>query len=587
MCGIVGYIGGGNAAKTVYEGLQKLEYRGYDSAGIAVSNEGRIHTFKSVGRVQKLNTYAQNAIGNAAIGHTRWATHGKVTNANAHPHTFGRVTVVHNGIIENYAELKSKLSAEGEIFTSDTDSEVIAHLVDRFFGGDLVEALAKCADMLIGSYAILCMCEGVEGIGVAKRRSPAIVGWGEKGNYCASDLPALAGNCAFVSILEDGDFALLKEDGIEIFASDLTKVERPVLDNPAQSVDLSLRGFPHFMLKELWEAPATVKNTITAFREKENEIRSAISGADRIIFTGCGTAYHAALLGKRYAEDFSRLPTEADFAGELRYKIPRVTPGTLLVAVTQSGETADTVEVARLYKSLGAKVIAVTNSPYSAICRVADAVVPVVAGPEICVAATKSYSGQVAALYLFALLFPDGCKDKYEELEKTPDLILKTLECLNIYALADMCAHSRGVYFLGRDIDYAAALEGSLKLKEVSYIPGGGFPAGELKHGTIALIDEKTVSVFVINDPDLSAKSVNGVEQVLARRGKVAVITCLESVAQELADRAVIIPLPACGKYLSPLISAAAMQFLAYRTATVLGYNPDLPRNLAKSVTVE
>lgn len=589
MCGIVGYAGSECAAKVVYDGLKKLEYRGYDSAGIAVMNYGRTEVIKSVGRVEKLNTYAQILEGSIAIGHTRWATHGKPSNANAHPHSAGGITLVHNGIIENYSELKSTLVSEGETFLSETDSEVIVRLINRFYDGNLLTAVMKCAELLKGSYALLVICEGKQEIVAAKYRSPVIIGIGDGCVLCASDEPALAGKCKHVCVLEDGDFAVLTPDEVKIFDSCGSEITRQLQPNTAEPAALSLGGYPHYMIKELWEAPSAVKNTLSAFKECEKSIRGAISGADKIILTGCGTAYHAALAGKRYFEELAGVEAAVEYAGELRYNCPVITDRTALIAVTQSGETADTVEAARLFKNRGAKVLAVTNCPHSAITRIADVIVPVVAGSEICVAATKSYSGQIAALYLLALQLAEGgvAREFTEKLKDAPDLILQTLQDIDIYALAEMCARASGVYFLGRGIDYAVALEGSLKLKEVSYLAGGGYPASELKHGTLALIDGRTLSAFIINDPALAAKSANAVEQTISRGGMVAVITCLPEVQAQFIGRAEVIRLPECDKYLSPFVSAAALQYLAYRTAVVLNRDPDKPRNLAKSVTVE
>lgn len=589
MCGIVGYAGSDSAAKIVYDGLNRLEYRGYDSAGIAVMNYGRIEVIKSVGRVQKLNTYAQILEGNICIGHTRWATHGKPSKANAHPHSAGGITLVHNGIIENYSELKSKLQSDGEIFLSETDSEVIVRLINRLYDGNLLDAVMKCADMLKGSYALLVICAGKQEIVAAKYRSPIIIGLGDGCNYCASDEPALAGKCDNICVLEDGDFAKITADNVKIYDRSGKRVVREVQPNTAETAALALGGYPHYMIKELWESPATVKNTISAIRGCASEIKDALSGADKIVLTGCGTAYHAALVGKRYFEEIAKIPTEVEYAGELRYNTPIITERTALITVTQSGETADTVEAARLYKSFGAKIFAVTNSLHSAITRIADVVVPVVAGSEICVAATKSYSGQLAALYLIALQLASSnvTKELCAELCTAPELILQTLQTIDIYALAEMCARACGVYFLGRGIDYAVALEGSLKLKEVSYLAGSGYPASELKHGTLALIDSGTLSVFLINDPAIAAKGANAVEQALSRGGMVAVLTSLPDVQSQFAGRAEVIKLPECGKYLSPFASAAALHYLAYRTAVTLDRDPDKPRNLAKSVTVE
>ena len=589
MCGIVGYAGSDSAAKIIYDGLNMLEYRGYDSAGMAVMNYGRIDVIKSVGKVKKLNTYAQILEGNVGIGHTRWATHGKPSKVNAHPHSAGGITLVHNGIIENYAELKYMLQSDGEIFISETDSEVIVRLINRFYNGNLLNAVIKCADMLKGSYALLVMCEGKQEIVAAKYRSPIIIGLGDGCNYCASDVPALAGKCDNICVLEDGDFAHITADQVKIFDRNGKLVEREIQSNNAEPAALALGGYPHYMLKELWEAPVTVKNTVSAISERAAEIKAALSGADKIILTGCGTAYHAALVGKRYFEELAGVPAEVEYAGELRYNSPVVTERTALITVTQSGETADTVEAARLFKSLGAKIFAVTNSPHSAITRIADVVVPVVAGSEICVAATKSYSGQLAALYLLSLQLANGdrAKEIIDGINSAPEIISQTLQNIDIYALAEMCARARGVYFLGRGIDYAVALEGSLKLKEVSYLAGGGYPASELKHGTLALIDSGTLSAFIINDSAIAAKCANAVEQTLSRGGMVAVITSLPEVQAQFSGRAEVIKLPECNKYISPFASAAALQYLAYRTAVTLDRDPDKPRNLAKSVTVE
>ena len=363
---------------------------------------------------------------------------------------------------------------------------------------------------------------------------------------------------------------------------------REVSPNLAVSSDLGLGDYPHYMLKEIGEVAGSVEYTLKAFGSVKVKLAAAFSGVTRVVLTGCGTAYHAALIGRRYIEIFAKIPAEAETAGEFRYKNPVLGEGCAVLAISQSGETADTVEAARLAKSSGAKVIAVTNCLRSELTRVADVVVPVAAGPEICVAATKSYTGQVAALYLAALTLA-GVEGGglWEELEKMPALCRETAENIDTSALARKCARSRGTYFLGRDLDYAVALEGSLKLKEVSYVPGEGYPAGELKHGTLALIDKRTVSVFIITDGKLAGKCENAVEQVLSRGGKVAVLTNLQDVKKRLKGLVTVIELPACGRLLSPLLSAVAVQKLAYDAAVILSRDPDKPRNLAKSVTVE
>lgn len=588
MCGIMGYIGGGDAAVKVYEGLKRLEYRGYDSAGGAFISDGGIEVVKKEGRVEKLLPFLKSVKSSVGIGHTRWATHGVPSDANAHPHRAGKIALVHNGIIENYAELKSALIAEGSRFMSDTDSEVAAHLLAKNYRGDLVSALAATVKLLKGSYALMAICESENTIAVARYKSPLIIGYGDGENFCASDEPALSGLCDEITVLEDGDVASVTPLGVSIFNSDGERVERKILPNLAVCASLGLDGCEHYMLKELRESPLTVEATVKAFASVRDELAKVLSGADRIVLTGCGTAYHAALIGKRYIESFARLPVECETAGEFRYKNPVIDGRTALFAVSQSGETADTVEAARLAVSYGAKVVAVTNSRYSQLTRLADVSVPVAAGPEICVAATKSYIGQIVALYLCAcVLSGDEETERICALKKMTALCAVTLESLDIRPLAHICASSSGVYFMGRDLDYAVALEGSLKLKEVSYVAGEGYPSGELKHGTLALIDINTTSVFIITDAELAGKSENAVEQVLSRGGKVAVITNVQEVKERLSGKMPVISLPECDKYLSPLLSAVAVQLLAYRTAVILKRDPDKPRNLAKSVTVE
>lgn len=587
MCGIVGYAGGNRAANVIFNGLKELEYRGYDSAGIAVLDDGKLSVVKKRGRVESLKDEISALSGSVGIGHTRWATHGAPSDINAHPHRAGRCAIVHNGIIENYAELKRELEEDGAVFLSETDSEVAAKLFERLYSGDIRGAIVKVAKLLKGSYALMVTCEDFEGFAVAKLKSPVILGFGDGENFCASDEPALAGRCRNICVLEDGDFALVTAEKVEIFDGNLNPVKRKILPNTARSGLLELGDCPHYMLKELREAPAAVKNTLSAFIERERGIYAALSDADRVILTGCGTAYHAALAAKKYFEEFAKINVEVEYASELRYSEPAVTSKTALLAVTQSGETADTVEAARLFKSLGARVVAVTNSPNSAITRLADAVLPVAAGPEICVAATKSYSGQLAALYLAAAAVSDGNFARMaKRLGNMPDL-MKFVVQKDLSELAEMCVKSKGVYFMGRGADFAVALEASLKLKEVSYIAGGGYPAGELKHGPLALIDGDTAAVFIICDGKVANKAVSAVYEVLARGGKVGVISNIPAVISEFAGRVSVVELPECDRELAPLLAASAVHVLAYRAAVLLGRDPDKPRNLAKSVTVE
>ena len=583
MCGIVGYAGRRPAAEIIYEGLTMLEYRGYDSAGIAALSDGAIFVEKRQGRVSALKEGVQNLSGNIGIGHTRWATHGKPSDKNAHPHICGKFAIVHNGIIENYAELKS-LYFDGENFNSETDSEVIARLLDKFYDGDLLSALKCVCSLLKGSYAVAVICADFEGLALAKRGNPAIIGFGDGENFVASDAPALS-FCKEITVLDDGDIALVTDDRVAIFDENQQGVIRARLPNLATAASLELGANPHYMIKEIREVPASIEKTAAAYETVVSKVVGLVKNLKRVIFVGCGTAYNACLIAKRYIEIYAHIPAEADIAGEFRYKNPVISEGTLIVAVSQSGETADTVEAAKLARSLGAKVIPVTNAPYSEITRIADAVVPVAAGSEICVAATKSYTGQITALYLLALTLAG--KYPSEKISAMPELSKTMLECKGIDTVADMCARASGVYFLGRDIDYAVAQEGSLKLKEISYIPSEGYPAGELKHGTLALIDIRAVAVVIITNPRLAEKSLNAVEQVLSRRGKVAVISNVEGIESKLAGRALLLKIPVCDEYLSPLLSAIAVRRIAYKTALLLDRDPDKPRNLAKSVTVE
>lgn len=587
MCGIVGYAGSRKAAEIIYEGLLRLEYRGYDSAGIAVIENKKISVVKKQGRVNCLGGYIKDMCGLCGMGHTRWATHGNPSDVNAHPHSAGKFTVVHNGIIENYSSLKTQYLS-GEKFTSETDTEVIARLLDKFYDGDLLNALYKVSALLSGSYAVVVMCADFDGLAVMKNKSPVIIGYGKDGNYIASDAPALAGFCGEISYLGDGDFALVTRDNVSVFNKEMQGVIRGKVKNSATSASLDLNGCPHYMLKEIREVPASVVNTCNSYSSCAEEVEKILRGCDRVIIVGCGTAYNSGLIAKRYIENFARIPAEAEIAGEFRYKKPVVTKSTAVIAISQSGETADTLEAARLALSLGAKVIAVTNAPYSALTRCADAVVSVAAGPEICVAATKSYTAQIAALYLIAhTLAKKDVRAASQKLFSLSRLCEKTLRTEGISSLAHMCALSGGTYFLGRDLDYAVAVEGSLKLREVSYIAGGGFPSGELKHGTLALVDEKVVAVVIITCKRLADKSINAVEQVLARGGKVAVITNIHGIEEKLSGRAQVIRIPDCDENLSPILSAIAVQLLAYETAVLLNRDPDKPRNLAKSVTVE
>lgn len=595
MCGIIGCTGVKNASEVLYRGLKDLEYRGYDSAGMAVLADGKIVAVKKQGRVSALARAAEELGGTSGIGHTRWATHGRPSDINAHPHTSGCFSVVHNGIIENYAELKEELIAEGYVFSSQTDSETVVHLLNKYYRGDLKEAVLRTVERLKGAFALCILCAGYEGFVAVKYRNPIIVGTGADSLFAASDMPALAGLADSVAVLKDGQIAFASDGKFSVCDFSGRPAGLTFSPIPAAARSARLGGFPHYMIKEINEIPAAVKNTVHAFVEEKCFSMLARAAKKRggfkdILLCGCGTAYHSALAASYFAEELLGVPSCAETAGEFRYRKSAVSPGTLFVAISQSGETADTVEAARAAKEAGAFVLAVTNVPYSALTGIADGVVPVRAGTEICVAATKSYCGQIAALALIVASVKGGSiySKLLAELKGIGSRCAAAISDCAVESAARACASSSGVYFIGRGIDYPVALEGSLKLKEVSYVPGEGYPAGELKHGTIALIDGGTLTIAVITDKTLGEKTASAVEQIYSRGGRAAVVYAEGCAPKNLLERAeFFIEVPACTGCLSPIVSVIPLQLIAYRTAVILGRDPDKPRNLAKSVTVE
>lgn len=587
MCGIVGAVlSGKDAVDEVYCGLKQLEYRGYDSVGMSVLCGGNICTVKHGGRVESIGEEVKKLSGEIAIGHTRWATHGQPTDINAHPHTSGRFSIVHNGIIENYRDLKRELEDNGEKFVSETDSEVIVRLLNMCYSGDILGAIAKTVRKLKGSFALAVLCADFDGIVAVKYKNPIILGFDSQNIYLSSDIPALPQCVESVCVPEDGDIAVITRGNVKFYDFALSvkkRVKSPI------SLGQFAKGkgdYPHYMIKETCEAARTLCDTVGAFERNvdKKKLKSLVENADKIIITGCGTAYNAGLAVEKEFGKFAF--TRAEIASELRYDLPKVTDKTLVLAVTQSGETADTVEAVTALKSAGAKIVTVTNCGYSAITRVADVVVPVCAGAEICVAATKSYIGQLATLTLIASLVNgnSAADDLIAVSEKIADVLADEKTAA---AIAGQCAISSAVFFLGRGVDYPVAVEGSLKLKEVSYVFSDAYPAGELKHGTLALVDENTLSVFSICDPELSGKCESAVEQVVSRKGHAAVITTLPQVAERLKDVATVWLLPECQARFSPFLSSVALQLIAYKAAVILNRDPDKPRNLAKSVTVE
>ncbi len=593
MCGIVAYAGSKPAADVVYKGLERLEYRGYDSAGISTLCKNQITTVKHGGRVNTLFCDLPHLKGSVGIGHTRWATHGVPNDANAHPHASGAFSVVHNGIIENWRELKEKLESSGAVFLSETDSEVVAKLLDHYYDGDLFEAVKSAVSELKGSFALAILCRDFDGFIAVKSKSSLVIGYGKDGNFAASDIPALYGKAEKISVPDDGDFVFVTAERVIAFDSRFNEKQYKRLPANADSCEAEKGDYPYFMIKEIREAERTVKAAVLSFTESADKsaLLSALKEADKIIITGCGTAYNSGLAAKSLFSS-AGIDCTVEIASEMRYYPPNITPRTAVIAVSQSGETADTVEAARLAKSLGATVVAVTNVKYSAITGIADITVPLCAGAEICVAATKSYIGQLTCFYLLAALISGGesaCRAEAEELIKTASLLDGVAyDEVSGKSLAAACKKSSAVFFIGRGLDYAAAVEGSLKLKEVSYLYSDGYPSGELKHGTLALVDENTLGVCLICDERTAEKCENAVEQITSRKGRVAVITTLPEVAKRAkADAEFVWELPHCPTKYSPFFTAVALQLAAYETAVSLGRDPDKPRNLAKSVTVE
>ena len=588
MCGIVGYAGKGRAAPVLMEGLRRLEYRGYDSAGIAVLGE-TLAVVKRKGRVEALAAEAEKLSGRLGIAHTRWATHGEPSERNAHPHRYGGVAVVHNGIIENASVLRAECEARGEVFSSETDSEVIAHLVAAAYRGDLLQAVREAVWRLEGSYAIAVLAEGVRVIVAARRKSPLLVGRGE-GSVLASDLPAIAPLANEVYSLKEGGFALLTEDNVRLFDEELREWKGEPIEFGKVEGDGGKGGYPHYMRKEIAEDPAAIANSIVDLTADSqfSDISIVLCQTYYIQIVACGTAYHSGVAAKYAIEALSRVPVEVDIASEYRYRDPIVPKGTLVIAVSQSGETADTLSAAALAKERGAKVLALTNVPYSSLTALADLVLLTHAGRETAVAATKSFCAQLASLYSLAAAlaalkgrsapslapFPALCEDALSRSHKVKEW-------------ARILCQKKSVYFIGRGADYAAAIEGSLKLKEVSYLASEGYPAGELKHGTLALVGEDAPVVALLSDARLAEKTMNAVHEVRSRGARVFLITTLPSCAEGLLPEEDVLLLPSCEAIFSPLCTAVSLQLLAYETAVLLGHDPDKPRNLAKSVTVE
>ncbi len=587
MCGIVGYLGNRNAAPVLFEGLKKLEYRGYDSAGIAVMERGAFSVVRRAGRVSELGG-AVSLGGKCGIGHTRWATHGAPVERNAHPHCYKRFAVVHNGIIENEHLLREECRARGEAFSSDTDSEVIAHLLEQDYEGDLLGALRKTASRLVGSYAVAVLClDEPDVIALARRASPLVVGVGEGELFAASDVPAIAAAGVRVYALEEGEFALLRREGASFYAADGSPVRKEPVAYDLEDDVPEKKGYRHFMEKEMAEIPLVLSRSASV--GELAALAPSLCGVERVQIVACGTAYHSGLCAKRAFEALARVPTEVTVASEYRYGDPIVPPHTLAIAVSQSGETADTLAAAELARGRGALLLAVTNVRYSSLTALADFSLFTQAGREIAVAATKSFNAQLMLLYRLAeaLAEAKGKKIHAGALDFIPRLAEEAARAGGkVRGWVPHFLGARAAFFLGRGADYCAALEGSLKLKEISYLPSEGYAAGELKHGTLALVDRTTPVVAVLTDRALAEKTFNAVHETYARGAKVFLVTTLP----EYAERDEVVSsvlLPECDPLFSPVLSVLPLQALAYYVSIARGNDPDKPRNLAKSVTVE
>ena len=605
MCGIVGYTGNQSAAPLLLEGLKKLEYRGYDSAGIAVTEDHSIHISKVTGRIANLCEKTEDGRltpGTTGIGHTRWATHGAPTEPNAHPHASndGRFAVVHNGIIENYVELRQELTREGYRFESETDTEVIVHLVEMYYAGDFKKAVMKASNRLRGSYAMGIVCaDEPERIFVVREASPLILGVGIGENYFASDVTAMVAYTRNVIYLEDGEFAELTPDFIRIYDCSGREISQPVSRITWDIQAAEKGGYEHFMLKEIMEQPRAAKATITP-RIQGGEVvleglELDLTGIQKILITACGSAYYAGCAGKYTIEKLCHLPVQTELASELRYSDPLVDEHTLLIVLSQSGETADTIAAMKECRSRGARILAIVNVVGSTIAKLADCTLYTWAGPEIAVATTKGYTTQMLVLYLFALyvakrrntLEPGQYRRLIGELKGLPKLMQQALDMNpRIPRLAKKYHKAQSMFFIGRNTDYAVALEGALKMKEISYIHAESYAAGELKHGTIALIQEKQPLIALCCNPSVTEKTMSNIVEVKARGAEVlAVAERGNQKIVSLADDMIYVP--KVDTLLAACVEIIPLQLLAYYVARENGCDIDKPKNLAKSVTVE
>ena len=609
MCGIVGYVGSGNAQDFLIDGLRRLEYRGYDSAGIAVYEDGKIEIVKKQGRLVNLENALQDhpLKGHIGIGHTRWATHGRPSDTNSHPHTdcHGDFVVVHNGIIENYLHIKERLLAKGHVFLSETDTEVVAHLVEEYYQGDFVAAVTKVLAEIQGSYSLVFMSRfDPDKIVCTKQDNPLVIGLGEGENFIASDIPAIINRTRRTFILSDGEMAVVTKDSVWVTNRMGVPVSKKVFEVHWDAEAAEKGGHDHFMIKEIIEQPKAFRDTMTARVAKDNNritfdelkwTREDVAAVKKIVITACGTAYHAGLVAKYYIEQLARIPVEVDIASEFRYRNPLVDSSTLVIVISQSGETSDSLAAMKEAKRLGARTLAVTNVVGSSISREADQVIYTWAGPEIAVASTKAYTTQLLVMLMLALylaelresLRADRLQSIVHELRELPQKAEKFLSNGQaVKTFAEQYGFNDDVFFIGRSIDYAVAMEGALKLKEISYIHAEAYAAGELKHGTLALIIEGVPVIALATQRDVYEKTLSNIKEVKARD---AVVIGLAMEGDDQIEKYVdhTIFIPATDKYLAPILAVIPLQLLAYYAAVTRGCDVDKPRNLAKSVTVE
>lgn len=609
MCGIVGYIGPKQASEFLIEGLSKLEYRGYDSAGIAVHDGNNIIIEKTVGRLANLQKKLEshNLKGGLGIGHTRWATHGRPSEVNSHPHSdcTGNFVVVHNGIIENYMHLKEQLIAKGHVFTSETDTEVVAHLLEEHYDGDFEAAVKKVLHDISGSYSLVFMSKfEPDKIICTKQDNPLVIGLGEGENFIASDIPAIISRTRRTYILSDGEMAVVTKDSVWVTNRQGVPITKKVFEVNWDAEAAEKGGYEHFMIKEIYEQPKAIRETMISRLAKDNSHitfdelkwnKGEMAAITKVVIVACGTAYNAGLVGKYYIESLARIPVEVDVASEFRYRGPLVNENTLAVFTSQSGETLDTLAALKEAKRLGAKTLAVTNVVGSSISREADQVIYTWAGPEIAVASTKAYTTQLITMAMLAIymgglretISAERTKELISGLRELPNQVQHILEDVApIKTFAQQYGFNEDVFFIGRSLDYAVALEGALKLKEISYIHAEAYAAGELKHGTLALIIEGVPVIALATQKDVYEKTLSNIKEVKARD---AVVIGIAQEGDEQIGKYVdhTIFIPQADKYLAPILAVIPLQLLAYYAAVTRGCDVDKPRNLAKSVTVE